>query len=167
VRAELPPGALLARYAGGGNYTDCYAAEVPGHVAHAEYVAAFYTTFVFKAERLILRVLLDLRSSDAQALDLAAERLDRFAAWNVEARAPDQLLMADYTGRTRSWLMSEAAAGSAGPATRLWFGSAVLPPPGRRNGLGQPFDLLLGFHKLYSRILLASARRRLQDRKLR
>jgi hypothetical protein len=160
----------LARHAGGRNYTDCYAAAVPGHVTQADYVEAFYTTPAFKAERLILRVLLGIRSSDAQAADLAAERLDRFAAWNVEARAANQLLMTDYTGRTSSWLMTEALADHAGPRTRLWFGSVVRPPPGvgpGRRRLGMPFDLLLGFHRLYSRILLASARRRLQARKLR
>ncbi len=170
MRAELPPSALLARLAGGGNYTDAYATELQGGFAHAEFVAAFYTTLVFRAERLVLRVMLGIRSSDAQAAELAAGRIDRFAVWNVEARAANQLLMTDYTGRTSSWLMTEAVDHPAGSRTRLWFGSAVRPPPGANPGrrkLGMPFDVLLGFHQLYSRILLASARRRLRARKLR
>jgi hypothetical protein len=54
--------------------------------------------------------------------------------------------------------------------TRLYFGSAVLP---RRGGAGKAgevseklrmgwmFYVLLGFHRLYSRLLLAAASRRL------
>ena len=43
--------------------------------------------------------------------------------------------------------------------TTLFFGSAVLPR--RRGGLGWQFSALLAFHKLYSRVLLGSAARRL------
>lgn len=170
MRTEPPPGALLARHAGGGNYTDSYATELPGAVTHAEFVQAFYTTWVFRIERLILRALLGIRSSDAQAAALAAGGVERFAAWSVTARAANQLLLTDDTGRTSSWLMTEPVQDASGPRTRLWFGSVVRPRPGAdpgRRRLGMPFDLLLGFHRLYSRILLASARRRLRARKLR
>ena len=59
-----------------------------------------------------------------------------------------------------------APSGSAGPAgTRLHFGSAVVPArrarSDRRAGLGALFTALLGFHKLYSRLLLKAARARL------
>ena len=50
----LPQQALLAKYAQGGNYTDCYAAEVARPVSHEEYVETFYTTALFKLERLLL-----------------------------------------------------------------------------------------------------------------
>jgi hypothetical protein len=69
------------------------------------------------------------------------------------------LLMCDYLRRTRSWLMVEPL--EAG--TRLYFGSVVVPvrDASGRLELGSPYSALLGFHKLYSRILLASARSRL------
>ena len=52
----LPQQALLAKYAQGGNYTDCYAAEVARPVSHEEYVEAFYTTALFKLEKAIARL---------------------------------------------------------------------------------------------------------------
>jgi hypothetical protein len=51
--SELPQEALLARYKQEGAYTDCYSVAVPHVISHAEYVAAFYTTALFKTERLI------------------------------------------------------------------------------------------------------------------
>jgi hypothetical protein len=64
--------------------------------------------------------------------------------------------MADYIGRTRSWLMSAPGGDSA---THLYFGSAVVPVRDRsgRPVLGRPYNILLGFHKLYSRVLIAAA----------
>lgn len=153
---DLPPGALLHRYKSSGAYTDCYTVEVPRRVSHAEYVEAFYTTFVFKTERVLLSWLVSKPSTDAQAGRLARGELGSFAAWTVEARAAQQLLMADYVGRTKSWLM---IAQSGDAATRLYFGSAVVPV---RDQCGQPrmgrsYSALLGFHKLYSRVLLRAA----------
>jgi hypothetical protein len=48
----------------------------------------------------------------------------------------------------------------------LYFGSAVVPLR-RKSGepaLGFTFSALLGFHKLYSRVLLSTARSRLAAR---
>ena len=160
-REELPPAALLARYRRDGTYTDCYVTEVDARVSHADYVEAFYTTALFKAERLLLALLVARPSTDAQARQLARGQLEGFAAWSVEARAEDQLLMCDFQGRTRSWLMTEAADPGR---TRLYFGSAVVPVVDRRSGesrLGATYSSLLGFHKLYSRALLRAAARRL------
>ena len=70
--------------------------------------------------------------------------------------------MCDFLGRTRSWLMVEAVDG--GKATRLYFGSVVVPKPNgaaRKSSLGASYTLMLGFHKLYSRALLRAARSRL------
>ena len=156
----LPEDALLQAYARNGSYTDCYAASIAGAVSHEQYVAAFYTTAVFKLERLILKWAVSKPSTDAQARQLAAGTLDAFAAWRVEQRAVDQLLLCDFMGRTRSWLMVAPLVTDGGPATRLYFGSAVTPRDGGRS-LGFPFGALLGFHQLYSRVLLAAARRRL------
>jgi hypothetical protein len=166
IRAcALPESALLRKYLHGGAYADCYVTEVAQSVSQSEYVEAFYTTVVFKAERLLLKWLVSRPSTDRQARQLAAGSLGSFAAWRVEDRGPEQLLLADFTGRTRSWLMiAPADTGGAGPRTRLYFGSAVVPAVSARTGkatLGFPFRSLLGFHKLYSRVLLLAARSRL------
>ena len=152
---ELPPNALLCRDRDAGAYTDCYATEVPARVSHAEYVEAFYTTFVFKTERLLLKWLVSKPSTDLDAHRLAGGQLDSFAAWTVEARAPDQILLADFVGRTKSWLMS---APNADTGTRLYFGSAVVrvPDESGRPTMGRTHSALLGFHKLYSRVLLSA-----------
>ena len=147
----LPDGAFLHAYRERGAYTDCYAIELPRAISFEQYVAAFYTTWVFRTERLILR-LVDRPSTGEQARALASGAIDRFAAWNVEQRGDDQMLLTDNVRwRTRSWLMIRALdAGS----TRLYFGSAVVP-------MGQPFQALIGFHQLYSRILLGAAAKKL------
>lgn len=159
---ELPAPALLNKYREGGGYADCYATEIARTVSHAEFVEAFYTTPLFKVERLILALLLGSPASDAQARELAQGRLEKFAAWTVEGRAINQLLLCDFQSRTRSWLMVEP--GSGGRSTRLFFGSAVVPQRDKRSGektMGGAFSALLGFHKLYSRLLLRSAVSRL------
>jgi hypothetical protein len=164
---ELPADALLNRYSGSGAFADCYVAEIAGTVSHAEFVEAFYTTAVFKLERLILRLLVSRPSTDAEAQQIAQGNRDSFAAWSVEARATDQLLISDFTGRTKSWLMVAAPQNAGFPGTRLFFGSAVVPVHGAsagRTSLGFVFTALLGFHKLYSRILLRSAVLRLSRR---
>jgi hypothetical protein len=46
----------------------------------------------------------------------------------------------------------------------LYFGSAVVPVPDKTTGklvLGSTYSALLGFHKLYSRVLLSAASARL------
>jgi hypothetical protein len=159
---ELPDNALLRRYLSGGAYADCYVTEVARVISHAEYVEAFYTTAVFKLERLLLSWFVARPSTDVQAGELASGKRTSFAAWSVEARAPDQLLLSDFQGRTRSWLMSAPA--SNNQITRLFFGSAVVPIVNRRTGearMGFAFRALLGFHKLYSRVLLRAAAARL------
>ena len=103
-------------------------------------------------------------SNNGQAGQLAAGTLNSFAAWSVEARSANQLLMADFRGRTRSWLMVSSAHGNTVEDTRLYFGSAVVPVASAKSGmrtLGLVFRLLLGFHKLYSRALLFAAKSRL------
>jgi len=161
---ELPADALLGRYAGAGGYADCWFAEADRAVSLAEYVEAFYTTPLFRLERTILRFVASRRSSDADVRRLARGDADSFAAWTVEGRATDQLLLADFTGRTKSWLCVVPMAGAGAQGTRLYFGSAVVPKRGdgtESGGLGFVFTSLLGFHKLYSRALLGAARSRL------
>ena len=159
---ELPAQSLLAAYRRAGSYADCYATQVARTVSHAAYVEAFYTTGLFRLERQLLAWFAARPSSDGQAQQLARGTTERFAAWQVEARAENQLLLCDFKGRTRSWLMS--APGQGAGATRLFFGSAVVPAVDRRTGrahMGFMFKALLGFHRLYSRALLRAAARRL------
>jgi hypothetical protein len=159
----VPESALLAKYTRAGAYTDCYTCVAPGSVSHAQFIETFYTTVPFKLERLILKWLVAKPSSDLGARELAAGTRVEFAAWTVEARAMDQLLMCDYMARTRSWLMVEPAGSAMSPATRLYFGSAVVPVADKASGelrLGK-YQRLLGFHRLYSRVLLGAARSRL------
>ena len=75
---QLPDDALLSAYIPKGAYTDCYKTEISKPVTHAQYVSAFYTTFVFKLERLILKWALSKPSSDAQAIQLA----DLLSIWS-------------------------------------------------------------------------------------
>jgi hypothetical protein len=159
IRA-LPAHALLARYEGTGAYTDCHALAVDGRVPMAAYVEAFYTSPAFKPERWLLGVVLGRRANDADAAALAAGHVETFSAWRVEARAADQIVLA--TGRTRSWLMVAPRADGAAPQTTLFFGSAVLPRA--QGGLGWTIDALTGFHKLYSRVLLRAAAKRIAAR---
>jgi hypothetical protein len=160
--SELPPDALLRRYRDGGGYADAYLTEVPLAVSQAEFVEAFYTTWLFRLERWVLAVFARRPSTDGDARALADGSRNDFAAWQVEAREPGQLLLTDMLGRTRSWLMCEPVAD--GRSTRLYFGSAVVPVTDRRTGqrrMGWLFRALLGFHHLYSRALLGAAARRL------
>jgi hypothetical protein len=160
-RCELPQGALLGKYEHEGAYADCYVAEVAWRVSHAEYVEAFYTTALFRVERLLLSWLVSKPSTDVEASQLAAGILNSFAAWSVEVRSANQLLLSDFHGRTRSWLMVASSESSALEATRLYFGSAVVPIVSAKSGtrtLGRGFRMLLGFHKLYSRALLFAAK---------
>lgn len=156
---QLPENALLLQYFEDGTYTDCYRADMDGRVSQVEFVAAFYSTWLFKLERWILGWAVKRPSTDAEALELAQGRRDRFAAWDVERRTEDQLLLCDLHGRTRSWLMTSPDAGD-GPGTRLYFGSAVVPrfhADTGKSSLGFTYRALLGFHKLYSRCLLHAA----------
>lgn len=163
-RTELPPGALLAAYRESGAFTDGYVTTLDRPIALAAYVDAFYTTPLFKLERRILAAFAKRPSTDLQARQLATGQLDTFAAWRVEARLADQILLADLTGRTRSWLM---VVPTEDGGTQLHFGSAVVPvadPSTGQRRMGIAFRALLGFHKLYSRALLWSAWRRLMPR---
>ncbi len=166
IRAcALPVGALLSTYLRGGSYADCYVTEVAGPVSHAEYVESFYTTTVFKTERLLLAWFASRPSTDLQARELASGTLCSFAAWSVEARSTDQLLLCDFQGRTRSWLMCAPGRGIHPNGTLLYFGSAVVPAKSTRSEaseMGFVFRALLGFHKLYSRVLLRAAASRLE-----
>ena len=159
---RLPDHALLYRYAKEGAYTDCYTARIPKSVSQGDFVTAFYTTWLFNIERLILRWAVSRPSTDAEARQLAIGERRSFAAWTVEDRSESQLLLCDLYGRTRSWLMTVPQEGG----TQLYFGSAVLPvrnSTATQPTMGFQFKVLLGFHRLYSRGLLRAATKRLMS----
>lgn len=164
-RCTLPEGAFLAAYQADGSYADCYATAMAGTVSLEEFVAAFYTTRVFKLERLLLKWAVSKPSTDAEASQVASGSIATFAAWQVERRGDDQLLMSDFQSRTRSWFMVAPDTASNHTATRLYFGSAVVPVTNPRTGnmaMDWLFRALLGFHKLYSAVLLHAALSRLK-----
>lgn len=163
---ELPLSSMLRAYQDGTGFADCYVTEVPGAVTQAAFVEAFYTSPLFKVERTLLQYLAARPANDADARQLAEGKAERFSAWRVEGQSVSELLLSDFTGRTRSWL-SAAPASDADPSprTQLYFGSAVIPrrhPDALNPSMGWPFHALLGFHRLYSRLLLRAASRRVQ-----
>jgi len=159
----LPAHSLLTRYETKGGYTDCFIVDVAGAHTHAQYVEAFYTTWLFKLERVVLTLLVAKPSSDLEARELASGNREKFAAWSVEARAPEQLLARDFQGKTCSWLMAEPGSVNGATTTRLYFGTGIVPRS-VRNGerrLTTSFRALLPFHRFYARALLGAAASRL------
>lgn len=164
-RCDPPANALHKRYEAQGGYVDCYTTVVRGSVTHQQFVQAFYTTLLFKQERLILLLLLGKPSTDWEVHRLASGKTNRFAAWTVEERAENQLLMCDFLSRTRSWLMVAPEVLNGDVATRLYFGSVVVRRKDQRTGelkMTPFFKTLMPFHKIYSRGLLAAAKARLK-----
>lgn len=163
-KRPLPAHTLLDRYSTDGAYTDCYWTEVPGQISFPEYIFTFYTTPLFRLERSILKLLVAKPSTDMQARQLADSSIAIFAAWQVEDRNENELLLCDFRGRTRSWLMTVPINTGNGARTQLYFGSAVVPKSNPKTGelsLGFGYQSLLSFHKIYSVLLLYSARQRL------
>lgn len=152
-RAPLPDRALLQSRRAAGAFTDCYVLRIAREVTLADYVAAFFTTPVFRLERWIIARVLGHAATDAQARALADGRTDRFLVWVTEARTGEQILLG--VGRTATWLMIEPAR----EATVLYFGSAI--EQGRDGGAGWKRRALLRFHDLYSRVLMLATAARL------
>ena len=160
-RCAVPLNSLLSQYKDGPGYADSYVTQVPCTVTQAAFIEAFYTSPLFKIERTLLQVLASKPATDADAKALASGTATRFSAWRVEAQSSSELLLADFTGRTRSWLMvTPAPLTNEAPKTLLYFGSAVVPLPSQgaqAPRMGWGFHALLGFHRLYSRLLLGAA----------
>jgi hypothetical protein len=164
TREPVTDDALLKTYRGGvrperwGKYGDCFSLTVDRVVSLEDFVFAFYTSAVFRIERLLLRAFIGTPSSDSDARALAEGSAASFAVWYVGKRTATQLLMCDRYERTRSWFRVEALDGGR---TRLQFGSAVAAARDRAGAksLGGTFRLLLGFHVLYSQVLLRAAKR--------
>jgi len=162
-KCPVPAKTMLGRYLVNGAYTDCYMTEISGPVSFPEFIFYFYTTPLFKSERLILKLTVSKPSTDAQARQLADGEINKFAAWHVEDRSENEILMCDFLGRTRSWFKVIPVSQTR---TRLYFGSAISSRQNPKTGklsLAFGFKALLGFHQIYSRLLLYSARSRIRQ----
>ena len=122
---EVPPDSLLASF--------------------GSEVEAFYTSLVFRPERVILR-LIGSPATREDARKLAQGETDRFGVWKVVERQPAQILLDSKPTGTASWFAVEPT----GQGTRLLFGSWVgnLDQSGWRS--------LERAHKWYSEVLLRS-----------
>lgn len=157
-KIAIPAGTLLNKYTSiSGVYTDCYATGMPRKVSFPEFIFAFYTTPLFRLERLILALTVFKPSADMEARQIAGGTTDKFAAWILEDRTENEILLCDFVSRTRSWLMAE----QNGTNTQLYFGSAVVPKMGETS-LEFGYRALLGFHQAYSVLLLLSAKAKLE-----
>ena len=158
-QGPLPDGALLQEFVDRGEYTDCFVTDVRNDVTFPEYVESFYTTPLFKAERLILKWLVSRPSTDDEARQLSRNEIHEFAAWEEHSRRDNQLVMMDFRQQTCSWFMLVPQENGS----RLYFGSAVMRNRETSSGRKMPWlhRCLLGFHRLYSRALLKAAARRL------
>ncbi len=154
----VPSGGVLSPYAAqDATYTDCFEARLTAQVSLARFLGAFYTTGLFRLERLALTLPLRRWIGDGELYDMAAGRSDEFAIWTVEARDSRQILLRERSGRTRSYLAVEAM--DAG-VTRLLFGSAVVP--GHGQTLPGAVRFMGPLHRAYSRALLGLAARSLR-----
>jgi hypothetical protein len=169
IQCDLPADALLRTYGGGphperwAGQGDCFCVNVRGDVRVADFVFAFYTSPAFRMERWILGVFAGAKSTDAEARALADGLGESFAIWRVGERTTTQLLMCDRYEKTRSWFRVMRLQNGG---TSLQFGSAVATRRDGRTGVarvGTGFRLLMGFHVVYSRLLLWSAKRLIAD----
>jgi hypothetical protein len=165
TQSVVPDDALLRTYGGGARPErwresgDCFAVIVNRVVSLGEFVFAFYSSPVFRLERVILRLLAGAPSTNAEARGLADGSTVSFAVWRVGARTSTQLLMCDRYERTRSWFRVVPLNDGK---TLLQFGSAVASrsdPSALSGARGSLFGLLLKFHVVYSQFLLHGAKR--------
>jgi hypothetical protein len=163
ARQAVPDDALLKTYRGGvrpelwGAYGDCFAVSVDRAVSLTDFVFAFYTSPVFRIERMILHVFLKAPSTNGQARAVADGSRASFAVWYVGKRTATQLLMCDRYERTRSWFRVLPLDGGR---TLLQFGSAIAAARTSQTAVWSisKAPILLRFHVLYSQMLLHSAK---------
>ncbi len=138
-----------------GAYTDCYSTVVELQVSAEAFIEAFYTTALFKCERFVL-FFIGRGTTDAIVRALAVGKVNAFAAWTVEGRGENELLVCDFVGLTRSWLMAEPHENG----TRLYFGSAAVPRSRDKMGNPRPgwgFRFFAPLHVIYAKALLRAA----------
>ncbi|MEH6450534.1 MAG: hypothetical protein V7765_17820 [Oleispira sp.] len=163
IATELPSDALSTSYQEQGAFVDCYYMDIAKDISLEQYIQAFYTTTLFKLERSLLSLATFKRTKDVEAVELSLGKSDQYSIWTVEGRESNQIMLRDFTGNTRSWLMVQKPNENQ-MGTRLYFGSVVVPKSVSKNGQGSfgvLFHLLDKFHEVYSRALLNAAYRKL------
>ena len=166
-KCPVPANTMLDKYSTMGAYVDCYQTDAPRQVSLPEFIFAFYTTPLCKLERSVLKLVVAKPSTVLQAKQLADGSRNEFSAWHVESRKDHEILMCDFRGHTRSWLMVNPIDRNTDPRAHLYFGSAVVPIRNSKTGkrsIGRGYQALLGFHKIYSVLLLYSSKLHLQRR---
>ncbi|MBL4799533.1 MAG: hypothetical protein JKY50_19190 [Oleispira sp.] len=160
---ELPSNALSVIYKEQGAFVDCYYIDIEKDIKLENYIQTFYTTALFKLERSLLSLVTFKRTHDDAAVKLSLGESDTYSIWTVEGREDNQIMLRDFSGNTRSWLMVTKPSDNE-VNTRLYFGSVVVPKGKTKNGqasFGVLFNLLGKFHHVYSRALLSAAYRSL------
>lgn len=164
TQGPIPDKALIETYARiKGGHTDCYYVDVPRYVTLSEFIQTFFSSPVFRLERLLLNMSPTGRSTDQDIANLASGTGNTMAVWKVDAREENQLIMSAGNGPIRTWLKVDTDYPETGK-TRLFFGSALAPTRnknGEQRKLSWVFKVSLGFHGFYSQLLLSLAARRL------
>ena len=125
--SSVPESGLLNAYADiPGCYTDCFSAEISGTVQLPELIHSFFTTPVFRLERMILAVFASSPTTDLEVANLACGDGNTLALWKVETREKNQLIMAVGNGPLRTWLMVSPDKAKK-DTSRIFLGSALLP----------------------------------------
>ncbi len=170
TRGEIPASTLIAAClpadpdARAQTHLDCFSSELDGTLSLETYVQAFYTSWLFRAERFVLNRL-KLPSTDDDLQNLLYGDRRSFAAWTIEQRTDTELLMCDVARKTKSWFMVEPVADSSTARTVVYFGTVVVATPHRQTGkpdLGAVFRVFMPAHLLYGRSLLVTACSRLR-----
>lgn len=158
-RRDPPPDSLIGARAQTGDRVDGFTAEIDGDISLQALVERFYNSPAFRPERWLLSAFFGMPSSDDDVAALASGARTGFAAWTVEARNAREIILRDFLGFTRSWLMAERLPEPDAPRTRLWFGTAFAPgaPRSGLRLLSFAFHVLRPFHEIYSRALLGAA----------
>jgi len=125
------------------------------------FINAFFNSWLFRIERLILKLTLKKPATDQDITKLANGMSNTMTAWRIEQRDDNQILLEVPDTPIRTWLMRE----DAGDHTNLYFGIAILPMRTDKNGkpaMSHISIVLMGFHQLYARALLYLAKRALR-----
>lgn len=171
-RAAVPEGTILhsSRPLSGPardeTHLDCFVADIDGAWSLEQFVGVFYRTWLFRAERFVLKHVMRLPSTDSDLESLLDGNQEKFAAWSIERRTANELLMCDIASKTKSWFMVTQTGDSAKQRTLVHFGTVVVATPDRRSGepkLGTLFRLFMPLHLLYARSLLLVAVRDLRS----
>jgi len=159
-QCPLPHDTLLHRYENGpGHHTDCFETEVAQGVSLPDYIEAFFNSPILRIERKLLGLAM-LKSNYDDVVLLAQGRSDHIAGWQTEDRADQEILLTVMGGGVRTWLKVIPEEDHS----RLLFGSAVVPPDDAPvDETGAPkmawwVQGLMGFHRLYSHIVLGAAK---------